>query len=108
MRVDPFAEAGELCELLLDRLLLFQTGLTRVEERDTDQHVSDSLNPLSESERTVPVKCGPNKCRRPGVAVKEHVLPRNLDVVKDQKCVDFVEAVRDRIVIDRFPSSKPS
>ena len=83
--VDPLAVAGQLGQLLLDRLLLVETGLLRVEEGDADHQVGHPLDPLHEGKRAVAVEGGADVAGGAGVAVEEHVLPRDLDVVEDDR-----------------------
>ncbi len=53
MRVDPLAIAGQFRELLAHRLLLVQSGLARIEQRRTDQHVGEIQDALRVGKRRV-------------------------------------------------------
>ena len=96
----PFAVAGELRQLLLHRLLVLQSGLARVEQRGADHHVRQLDVALDEGEGAVAVQRGADEAGRLGVAVEQHVVPRDQHVVEDQQRVDFIEAIGERIILD--------
>ena len=101
MGVDPLPVADELGQLLAHRLVHLDSRLHRVRVRHADEQVGQAQVPLDERERAVAVERCADECRRSGVAVEEHVLPRDLDVVEHDHRVDLVE-VRGHRIVDRI------
>ncbi len=101
MRVDPFPVHGELRQLLLHRLLIVEAGLAHVEERRADHHVGEFQDALGEGKRRITMQRRSDEGGGPGVAVEQDVLPGDQDVVENHQCIDFVEAVGQRIVFLR-------
>ena len=85
VRIDVFAVAGELGQLLLNGRLLLQTGLLDVPQGGTDHHVSEMLGALNERERAVAVQGGADERGSTRVAVEKHILPRDFHVVEDDQ-----------------------
>ena len=98
MRVDALPVAGEHGQFLTHRLLLVEAGLAHVEQRRPDQHVGDVLDAQDERHRAVAVQRPADEARRARVLVEQDVVPRDQHVVEDEKRVDLVEAVGERVV----------
>ena len=93
MRVDALAIAHQVGKLLAHRLQLIETGLLGVPQRRADHHVGNVLQPQHVGERRVAVQRGADVLRRAGMAVEEHVLPRDQYVIQHHQHIDLVETV---------------
>ena len=101
MGIDALAIAHELSEPLPDRLVHLHACLGDARVRGSNEQIGISQVPLYERELAVAVKGRSDETRRTRMPVEEDVLPGDLDVVEHDQRVDFVEAVGERIVLDR-------
>ncbi len=99
MRVDALAVAHQLRELLPHRLQLVEAGLLRVPQRRADHHVGRVHQPQHVGEGGVAVQRAADELGGAGVAVEEHVLPRNQHVVEHDQRLHLVEPVGERVVL---------
>src|SRR5258708_6755205 len=106
MGIDAFAIDRKLGQLLLHRLLFFQSGLTDVEQRSANQHVGKLEIALYESEGRITMQGGADEHGGLGMPIEQHVLPGDQDVVEDDEGVDFVEPIGQRIVVDGSTARK--
>ena len=106
MRIDPLAIAGKQRQFFLYRLLLVETGLARVEQRCPDHHVGEFEAAQHKGIGAVAVQRCADEARRLGMPIEQHVLPRDQHVIKDDERVDLVEAVGERVILDRGASAR--
>ena len=106
MGVDAFAVADEIGELLAHGLQLVEAGLLGVPQRRADHHVGDIEDAQRIGERRVAMQRPADVLGGLGVAVEEHVLPGDQDIVEHHQEVDLVELVGERIVRGRRAARK--
>ena len=91
--MDTLTVHRQLSKFFLNGLLFIQSCLLYVEQSRPNHHVRIFENALDKCKSRIAVQRRPNKGRCLGMAVEQHVLPGNQDVVEDDQCINLVKAV---------------
>src|SRR5262249_31145318 len=76
-------------------------GLAYIEEGDADHQIGEEEDALHEGKGAVAMQRAANIRSGAGMAIEEHILPRDQHIVEDDERVDLVEPARDRIFLER-------